>query len=88
MLAVTTWRIASIFTLRDSRTMISCLFYVKQMQRAECVCVCALVHIELGVDVGLSRRSRDTAGNDTALMICMVSTDLSVLVTSSSSLLS
>ena len=70
--------------------MISCLFYVKQMQRAECVCVCvcALVHIELGVDVGLSRRSRDTAGNDTALMICMVSTDLSMLVTSSSSLLS
>ena len=53
-----------------------------------CVCVCALVHIELGVDVGLSRRSRDTAGNDTALMICMVSTDLSMLVTSSSSLLS
>ena len=86
MLAVTTWRRASIFTLRDSRTMISCLFYVKQMQRAECVCVCALVHIELGVDVGLSRRSRDTAGK--ALMICMVSTDLSMLVTSSSSLLS
>ena len=53
-----------------------------------CVCVCALVHIELGVDGGLSRRSGDTAGNDTALMFCMVSTDLSMLVTSSSSLLS
>ena len=52
------------------------------------LCVCALVHIELGVDAGLSRRSGDTAGNDTALMFCMVSADLSMLVTSSSSLLS
>lgn len=70
--------------------MTACLFYIKQMQSAECVCVCvcALVHIELGVDAGLSRRSGDTAGNDTALMFCMVSADLSMLVTSSSSLLS